>query len=65
VNPRTDTVYVDSFRRAQLLVVDGTTNTVTETVPVGSLPSNVAVNPQNGLVYVTNQGDSTVSVVSP
>ena len=29
------------------------------------LPSNVAVNPQTGLVYVTNQNDSTVSVVGP
>jgi DNA-binding beta-propeller fold protein YncE len=38
---------------------------VTATVHVGSLRSNVAVNPQTGLVYVTNQGDSTVSVVSP
>ena len=65
VNPETDTIYVDSFWHAQLLVADGATNTVTGTVHVGSLPSNVAVNPQTGLVYVTNQGDSTVSVVGP
>ena len=65
VNPQTDAIYVDSFWHAQLLVADGTTNTVTGTVKVGSLPSNVAVNPQTGLVYVTNQNDSTVSVVGP
>ena len=47
------------------MVADGTANTVTGTVHVGSLPSNVAVNPQTGLVYVTNQGDSTVSVAGP
>jgi YVTN family beta-propeller protein len=58
-----DTIYVDSFWHAQLVVVDGTTNTVIATVHVGSLPSNVAVDPRTGLVYVTNQGDSTVSVV--
>jgi len=65
VNPGTDTIYVDSFRRAQLVVIDGTTNTVTAMVKVGSLPSNVAVDPQTGLVYTTNQGDNTVSVVGP
>jgi YVTN family beta-propeller protein len=65
VSPGTDTSYVDNSRRTQLLVVDGTTNTVTATVKVGSLPSNVDVNPQTGLVYVTNQGHSTVSVVGP
>ena len=57
--------YVDSFRRAQVVVIDGRTNTVTAMVKVGSLPSNVAVNPQTGLGYVTNQGGSTVSVIGP
>ena len=47
------------------MVIDGRTNTVTAMVKVGSLPSNVAVNPQTGFGYVTNQGDSTVSVIGP
>ena len=46
-----------------------TCNTVTETVPVGSLPSNaypldVAVSSDSASVYVTNAGDNTVSVIA-
>ena len=46
-----------------------TYNTVTDTVPVGRLPSNaypldVAVSPDGSHVYVTNAGDNTVSVIA-
>ena len=46
-----------------------TYNSVTETVPVGRLPSNaypldVAVSPDGASVYVTNAGDNTVSVIA-
>jgi YVTN family beta-propeller protein len=46
-----------------------TYNTVTESVPVGTLPSNaypldVAVSPDGTHVYVTNAGDNTVSVIA-
>jgi YVTN family beta-propeller protein len=36
---------------------------VTATIPVGSNPEGVAVDPAAGTVYVTNQSDGTVSVV--
>src|SRR5712692_566409 len=37
---------------------------VTATVPVGSFPEGVAVNPKANTVYVTNARDNTVSVIS-
>ena len=37
--------------------------TVTRTIPVGSLPQAVAVDPATRTVYVTNAGDNTVSVI--
>ena len=44
-------------------VIDGSTRTVTATVPVGKRPRGVAVDPGTHTVYVTNVGDSTVSVI--
>ena len=36
---------------------------VTRTIPVGSYPLGVAVDPAAGTVYVANQGGGTVSVI--
>ena len=44
-------------------VIDAATMTVTRTIPVGSLPQAVAVDPATRTVYVTNAGDNTVSVI--
>ena len=38
---------------------------VIATIPVGQNPYGVAINPTNGLVYVTNANSNTVSVISP
>jgi YVTN family beta-propeller protein len=48
-------------------VIDPTSNTVTETIPVGKSPTGVAVSPVGpaaGDVYVANEGSGTVSVIS-
>jgi YVTN family beta-propeller protein len=37
--------------------------TVTATIAVGHIPSGVAVDPTTGNVYVTNEGDDTVSAI--
>src|ERR1700687_567283 len=37
--------------------------TVVATIPVGSVPSAVAVNSKTNLIYVANAGDNTVSVI--
>jgi YVTN family beta-propeller protein len=44
-------------------VIDITSNTVIPRVPVGSLPYGIAVTPDGKKVYVTNNMDSTVSVI--
>jgi YVTN family beta-propeller protein len=45
-------------------VIDEATNTVTGTIPVGSGPYGVAVDPAARTVYVTNNSDNTVSVIN-
>ena len=45
-------------------VIDGTGNTVSATVPAGSLPSGVAVNPVANQVYVSNRGSGNVTVIN-
>ena len=44
-------------------VIDGTTNTVTATIPVGTHPSGVGVDPSSHTVYVANALSGTVSVI--
>jgi len=47
-----------------LTVMDTTTNTFAASVKVGVYPVGVAVNPAGTMVYVTNSGSYTVSVVN-
>ena len=46
-------------------VIDGMTNTVIGTIPVGTGPVGIAFNRNNGFVYVDNSGPNTVSVIAP
>jgi YVTN family beta-propeller protein len=57
-------VYVTSIKNGTVSVISGMTKTVTATIPVGSGPVGVAVNPLTGAVYTANIGDDTVSVIS-
>ena len=41
-----------------LTVIDGATDSVTATIPVGTGPFGVAVDPQTNFIYVANAGDS-------
>jgi len=43
-------------------VIDGVTNSAT-TVPAGTFPSGIAVNPLTNKIYVTNRLDNTVTVL--
>ena len=44
-------------------LIDTTTNTVTATVNVGSVPIGVAVNPEGTRVYVANHASGNVYVI--
>jgi YVTN family beta-propeller protein len=63
VAPGPPTVYVTDFADAMVSVIDGSTHTVTTTVPVGDSPDAVAVDPGTHIVYVTNYASRAVSVI--
>jgi YVTN family beta-propeller protein len=46
-------------------VIDSTTNTVVASIPVGTGPEGIAFNPNNGDMYVANEGSFNVSVIAP
>jgi large repetitive protein len=54
VNPDNDSVSV----------LDATTNTLIQSVPVGIAPRTIAIAP-NGNIWVTNKDSATISVISP
>lgn len=61
VNPVTNLVYRTNFNTASVSVIDGETNTIVSSVPVGAHPGGVAVNATTNRIYV---GDDTgISVI--
>jgi YVTN family beta-propeller protein len=62
VDPSTGNVYVANNGNSTASVINGSTNTVTATVTVGSAPYGVAVDPTTNTVYVANSSSNTVSV---
>jgi YVTN family beta-propeller protein len=46
-------------------VIDIKTRTVTATIEVGDRPGKVGTDPTSGLLYVSNRGQASVSVVDP
>jgi YVTN family beta-propeller protein len=64
VDPITNRVYVADFEPAgSVWVVDGRTNTLVATVPVGDSPFGIAVNLLTRRVYVANAGENKISVI--
>jgi YVTN family beta-propeller protein len=55
--------YVTNLADNTVSVIDVLTNTVTATVPVGSMPRYLAVTPDGTRVYVANNGDNNISVI--
>ena len=61
-DPATNTVYATLQGLANRVeVIRGATDTITATVPVGTNPLGVAVDPVTGMVFVTDSGSGTVS----
>ena len=54
VDETTDTIYVANDESNTVSVIDGTTNTVTATITVGSTPFGVAVDETTDTIYATN-----------
>ena len=76
VNPLTNKIYVaapngnivsDFNPNGELVVIDGTTDTVKTTIPGGKNPFAIALNPVTNRIYVANNGNgsnATVSVIN-
>ena len=55
--------YITNQNSNNVSVIDTATNTVVATIPVGSGPVGVAVNPSGTRLYVTNRGSGNISVI--
>jgi YVTN family beta-propeller protein len=57
-------VAVSENLNGSVVVIDGNTESIIATVPVGRGPSAVAIDPNTDFVYVTNAIDNTVTVIN-
>ena len=55
--------YVTNQNDNNVSVIDTTTNTVIDSIPVGNQPNGVAVLPNGTRAYAVNNGDNNVSVI--
>ena len=63
LNLITDTIYLSNFISNVVSVINGSTNKLSATIPVGDNPIDIAVNPITNKIYVANYGSDTVSVI--
>src|SRR6202453_4785856 len=64
VDPANDLIYATNYYSDTVSVINGATNTVSDTIDVGANPQGVAVDPTTDSIYVTNFGADTVSVIN-
>ena len=63
LNPNTNQIYVATGFGDTVFVIDGSTNTYTTTINVGSSPYAVAVNPNTNQIYIANSSSNNVTVI--
>lgn len=51
--------------QGNVTVISTQTNSVVANIPVGNTPTDVAVDPTNGMIYTVNSGSGTLSVIDP
>lgn len=56
--------FATNFLKNQVVAISTSTNTIVATIPVGRNPNKVAVTLDSSEAFVTNEGDTTVSVIS-
>jgi YVTN family beta-propeller protein len=64
VSPDGRFVFATDFSLAEVSVISTATNQIIANVPVGNLPNDVAFTPDSTKAFVTNEGDTTISVIS-
>jgi len=57
-------VFVTNQADRNLMIIDTDANTVIKTLPMGLVPTGVAVNPSTGKIYVANQSAPSIYVVA-
>jgi len=57
-------LFVTNFVQNQFVVINPTTNTIVTKVAVGDQPNDIAITYDDTKAFVTNQNDTTVSVIS-
>ena len=63
VSPDCATVYAVCPYENVVLVIDASSNTVTDTIGVGVFPHGIAMSPDGSTLYITNMQSSSVSVI--
>src|ERR1039458_8549909 len=58
------TAYIPNYGSNNVSVINVSTNFPITTIPVGSHPIGVSVNPCGNKVYITNYGGNTVSIIN-
>ena len=56
-------MYVADFNSGNVSIIDTSSNTIEETIPVGQGPFALAFNPENENMYVVNEKTASVSVI--
>ena len=64
VNPETNMIYVSNIDFNTVSVINGSTNTVANIIPVQVSPTGVGVNIKTDKIYVANSGSNSMSVIS-
>jgi len=63
INQNTNKVYVTGHFSNSVYVINGYTNQLIKTIPVGLNPDGIAVNPNTNMIYVANSAANTISVI--
>jgi YVTN family beta-propeller protein len=58
-------MYVANGVSNNISVIYSATNTVIDTIHVGTRPFGITFNPENGFLYVANFGGNTASAIAP
>lgn len=68
LNLDNDLIYVSNYGQfnttGTVSVINGTTNTIVASIPVGKNPQAIVYNPANGLVYIANTLSNTLSIIN-
>jgi YVTN family beta-propeller protein len=63
VNPETNKIYVPAVFEGRVIVIDGNTDMVINSIPVEYGPAQVAINTERNTVYVSNRNSASLSVI--